>query len=159
MDLHVTDKIILERDSHEWPNMKPLIVDPYDQASIDAMFLPSVSLPFALPSLTRALLCTREFIGRDVILESGVGGQVELRSTMARLGFSAPPTWADPGFEGQLTFEVSNVSKHSIVIHPGMAMWSLIRVPTIGEPMYKGRYQGQTGIQTPKALAPENPQA
>tara|TARA_Y100000310_G_scaffold345740_1_gene469085 strand:+ start:7339 stop:7812 length:474 start_codon:yes stop_codon:yes gene_type:complete len=133
-----------------------LIVNPYKQEDIDKMFTKPVALPRHILPQERALLTTKELIGKHIVLEGSVCGLVILRSTLARIGLLSPPTVADPGFHGQLTMEVFNGSKHAITMHAGMAVWSLIRVPTIGEPMYTGRYQGQRGIQTPRALTPEN---
>ena len=118
------------------------------------MFKEPETLPRPILPNTRILLATQEYIGEDVLLEGGVGGFIQLRSTFARLGFISPPTFADPGFQGQLTMELYNGSNHAITLSPGEAIWSLIRIPVMGEGLYSGRYQSQSGIQIPKALTP-----
>ncbi len=125
-------------------------VDPYNQDSIDAVLCRPQSLPFLLPSLNRLLVHTVEVV--DV--PAYYSGQVELRSTFARMGLLMPPTYADPGFKGTLTLEIFNGSLHPIVIHPNMHIAEMILIPTPFEPLYEGRYQGQgDSVVPPKALA------
>ena len=139
-DLYTTDQMALDAVT---PNHS---VDPYDQASIEKVYVYR-DLPSPLPSMSRALLCTRD----EVDIPATKLGFIQLRSTFARLGLISPPTVADPGFHGQLTMEVFNASKSAIIIPPYVAIWSMHLV-AVDEPLYRGRYQGQTGIQLPKAL-------
>lgn len=86
-------------------------------------------------------------------IPSGVAGLVELRSTLARAGFFGPATYADPRFEGYLTLELWNGNRwHAFEIHGGMKLFAVLQVLTNQEPDYQGRYQGQVGITTAKAL-------
>ncbi len=143
MDLEVGTQIITE----SIPMFGFPTVDPYDQQSIDAMFDNLRDLPYELKSGQRVLLCTEDFL----TMPPGMCGLVELRSTWARLGFICPPTVVDPGFRGRITLELLNASSFAIEIKPGDAIWSMTYLPT-SEPLYEGRYQGQTGIQLPRAL-------
>ena len=48
------------------------------------------------------------------------------------------------GTEGRRC-EVFNASKSAIIIPPYVAIWSMHLI-AVDEPLYRGRYQGQTGI-------------
>ena len=144
MDLTVGKQIVLEKEPK--PGFGHLI-NPYSQNSIDLMFHTPIFLPFSLQPNQRCLLNTEE----EVRIPVGKCGLIELRSTYARLGLFSPPTVADPGFIGQLTFELVNFSMYAILIASGDQIWSMSIVDT-NEPAYNGRYQHQSGIQLPKAL-------
>lgn len=147
-DLVVDNKIVLERPA----NLELAhIVNPYNQRSIDLMFDIPRNLPHHLSPGQRALLCTHQ----PVHIPAIKCGFIELRSTWARLGLLSPPTIADPGFRGQLTMEVVNLSQYAILISPYDKLWSMVMINT-DEPMYRGRYQDQTGIQLPKALVKDD---
>lgn len=144
MDLTVGKQIVLEKE------YKPgflHIVNPYNQRSIDLMFSNPRNLPCELQPGQRGLLCTEETVHISPIK----CGFIEIRSTWARLGLFSPPTLADPGFRGQLTFELVNLSIHAVLVSAGDKIWSMVLINT-DEPVYQGRYQDQEGIQLPKAL-------
>jgi dCTP deaminase len=149
-DLYIGNEIIFDRDTRTVEPFQPLDIDPRNQDDIDTMFTKPISLPKFIPPRTRALLCT----SKEIVIPSNVCGLIQLRSTWARLGLLSPPTIADPGFKGTLTMEIYNASNHRILISIGDAIWSILQLPIMAgtEPIYKGRYQGQTGIQIPKAL-------
>ena len=144
-DLHVTDRIALLNR-----NRIPIgTIDPYDENTFKDLWR-EYSLPFTIPPGQPALLCTEEVID---IPEDHVS-DIYLRSTLARLGLMCPETVADPGFQGQLTLEVYNISGMNFRISPGDELFHMIIKPCVGEPNYrlKGRYQFQRGIVYPKAL-------
>ena len=150
MDLHVYDEIV--RDNIANPGET---LDAFDQFSINRAFDPPTFLSQSniISSLERVLLSTIE----EVEIPAKHVGLVMLRSTWARLGLTAPATFADPGFYGTLTMEIFNSNKWGITIQPGTALWTLVLVPAPFEPLYEGRYQGQTaGVTLPKALSVEN---
>jgi len=126
-----------------------LVIDPYDQDSINRCLFVAQPLPMTLRALERVLLYTME----EVEIPGGYVGDVALRSTFARMGLLIPTTYADPGFKGTLTMEVFNGNRNPILIHPGMHMWELILKPAPFEPLYEGRYQNQPAqVVLPKAL-------
>jgi len=152
MDLHLDDFYVYDVDTVANSPWRVNTVDPYDQKSINHMFSQWRRLPADIPPMGRFLMSTKE----NISIHKGFIGFITLRSTWARLGLLSPSTVADPGFSGTLTMEVFNSSKHSILIRPGDSVWSMITVPLSpeSEKMYKGRYQGQQGLQLPKALQP-----
>lgn len=73
---------------------------------------------------------------------------VEGRSSIGRMGlFIQNAGWVDPGFEGEITFELFNASDVPIMLTSGSRIAQLVFVKMIGvcEAPYKGKYQGQTG--------------
>ncbi len=68
-------------------------------------------------------------------LPSNIAGQVEGRSSFARLGLQIHMTagFVDPGFEGVLTFEIYNAGPNPIKLFPGLRIAQL-RFLTISKP-------------------------
>ena len=89
-----------------------------------------------------------------VCLPNDIVGLVTLRSTFARLGLVMPPTVVDPGFCGQLTLELYNASRSTIMVRRGQRLVQLVLMITTSpsEP-YSGRYQHQTGVTLPRLPA------
>lgn len=74
--------------------------------------------------------------------------QVEGKSSLGRLGLMVHSTagYIDPGFEGQITLELSCVHDRGVVIYPGMRIGQLaFRYCGEGDRVYEGKYAGQTG--------------
>ena len=76
------------------------------------------------------------------------------KSSLGRLGLQVHSTagLADPGFEGQITLELSNVASLPIAIYPGMRIAQLVfeRLTTPADAPYGherlgSKYQGQSG--------------
>jgi dCTP deaminase len=76
-------------------------------------------------------------------------GRLEGRSSLGRLGIIIHSTagYIDPGFDGTITLELSNVARLPISIHPGMAIGqiSFLQMTTPVDVPYAGKYQGQAG--------------
>jgi dCTP deaminase len=85
---------------------------------------------FVLHPGVLALAATFEYVQ----LPSDVEGQVEGRSSWARLGLQiATATCVEPGFSGVITFELANVGNMPLKIHPGVRMAQLILRHTASE--------------------------
>jgi dCTP deaminase len=87
-------------------------------------------------------------LGVDIV------ARVEGKSSLGRLGLLVHATagYVDPGWDGQLTMELSNVSTLPIKLYYGMKIGQLsfqnLTTPAdrpYGHPSLKSRYQGQTG--------------
>lgn len=81
-------------------------------------------------------------IGRKLI------GQLEGRSSLGRLGLMVHSTagYVDPGFQGQVTLELSCVHPRGIRLYPGMPIGQLAFDDCLGvEQLYEGKYQHQRG--------------
>ncbi len=95
-----------------------------------------------------------------VRLAADIVARLEGKSGLGRLGLLIHSTagFVDPGFEGHLTLELSNVARLPIAIYPGMAIGQLsfYELSTAAEHPYgsekvHSKYQGQRG-PTPSRL-------
>ena len=75
-------------------------------------------------------------------------GQLEGKSSLGRLGVVVHSTagYLDPGFNGQVTLELSCAHSRGIVLYPGMpiAQIAFDECPAVDKP-YCGKYVGQSG--------------
>jgi dCTP deaminase len=93
-----------------------------------------------------------------------VAGCVNGKSTLGRLGLQVHATagFVDPGFEGNITLELSNVSRHALVLRPGQVIAQMVFFRLISSPhhVYGERgnhYQGQRGPTAPRTDGPLAP--
>lgn len=95
-----------------------------------------------------------------VTIPDDLVGRLEGRSSVGRLGIVIHSTagYIDPGFSGQITLEIANLSNLPVLLYPGMriAQISFSRMTTAAETPYGQRglgskYQGQ-GAPTPSRL-------
>src|SRR5262245_33171272 len=89
-----------------------------------------------------------------VRLPDDLAGRLEGKSSLGRLGLLTHSTagFIDPGFEGHITLELSNVANLPITLWPGMKIGQLclFRLSSAAENPYGStaagsRYQGQRG--------------
>ncbi len=96
----------------------------------------------------------------SIKLPSDLAGRLEGRSSIGRLGLVVHLTagFIDPGFEGQITLEMCNVSRFALSIPVGIriSQLTLIQLSSPAErpygPARGSKYQGQTGA-TPSRIA------
>lgn len=90
----------------------------------------------------------------SIHLPADLVGRVDGKSSLGRLGLLVHATagFIDPGFQGQITLEFSNVSRRPILLYPGMAIAqiSFLEMDSpasrpYGHPSRKSKYQGQVG--------------
>ena len=90
----------------------------------------------------------------EVHLSPALAARVEGKSSMGRLGLAVHITagFIDPGFQGQITLELHNVSPRPIRLMPGMrvSQLSVYRLSSpaqqpYGTPGLGSHYQGQQG--------------
>jgi dCTP deaminase len=81
----------------------------------------------------------------------GYAARIEGKSSLGRLGLMVHSTagFIDPGFEGQVTLELSNMLQVPIRLYPGMPVAQLAVFMMSGQAKpYEGKYQHQTGPAT-----------
>jgi len=128
------------------------IIDPCEREDLTDHFrIVKADGKIVIPPRNFVLLTTLEYIK----LPENIVGLCNLRSTLARLGLSVPPTVVDAGFEGTLTIEVVNNSPNTIVLKTGIRFLHLVLVEAKGGAKYLGRYLGQRGVRPPKGLKDE----
>lgn len=84
-----------------------------------------------------------------VALPDDLVARLEGKSSLGRLGLLIHSTagYVDPGWDGQITLELSNVARLPITIYPGMPIGQLsfLQLTTPVDTPYRGKYLGQTG--------------
>jgi dCTP deaminase len=143
VDLH------LGADFQVFRNSRLPYIDPSrEQPGLTEAVIASVSEPFVLHPGEFALGTTTERIA----LPEDVVGRLEGKSSLGRLGLLIHSTagYVDPGWDGKLTLELSNVANLPIVLTPGMKIGqiSFSEMTTAvdrpyGHPDLGSKYQGQ----------------
>lgn len=145
------------RVGHEFKiftNVKSSVVDPknFDQGS----FLDFSGDICVIPPNSFALAASMEYIRvpRDVLCVC-VG-----KSTYARCGIITNVTPLEPGWEGNVTLEISNTTTLPAKVYAGEGLVQVLffQSDEACETTYGdrgGKYQGQTGVTIPKVHAPE----
>jgi dCTP deaminase len=84
-----------------------------------------------------------------VAIPDDLVARLEGKSSLGRLGLLIHSTagYIDPGWDGQITLELSNVARLPITIYPGMPIGqiSFLTLTTPVDQPYHGKYQGQSG--------------
>lgn len=152
IDLHLGDGFRVFRNSR-YP-----YIDPSSSQPDLTEFITATSVePFVLHPGEFALGTTLE----RVALPDDILGRLEGKSTLGRLGLLIHSTagYVDPGWNGHLTLELSNVANLPILLTPGMKIGqiSFNRMSTpvekpYGHPDLGSHYQGQVGPTPSKSL-------
>jgi dCTP deaminase len=133
-------------ENHRYPLIDPKADQPDLTTPVEAVD----GEPFILHPGEFVLGATLEVIG----LADDIVARLEGKSSLGRLGLLIHSTagFIDPGFEGQVTLELSNVSNLPIAIYPGMRIGQVsfyqLSTPAdrpYGSPGTGSKYQGQTG--------------
>jgi dCTP deaminase len=133
-------------ENHRYPHIDPKA----PQADLTTEVKVSESDPFILHPGEFVLGNTLETVG----LGDDVVARLEGKSSLGRLGLLIHSTagFIDPGFEGQVTLELSNVASLPITIYPGMKIGQIsfyeMTTPAehpYGSPELGSKYQGQSG--------------
>lgn len=137
----LSDKDIVERLRGKYGRKQRLIIDPchylhdVQPASVDLHLGNELKLltgesidisekPYTLNSGEFLLGATLEYVEMPLDLVGIVDG----KSSIGRLGITAHVTagYIDPGFKGNITLEISNVSKQSFELIGGMSFCQLV---------------------------------
>jgi dCTP deaminase len=103
------------------------------------------SLRLAAPYLLEPGATIHGITRERITLPPDLCGLLEGRSRFARLGLMIHVTSAfvQPGVSNRQVLEMSNVSKRSLRIHPGVRLCQLVLLRTEGEAIYRGRFAHQ----------------
>ena len=143
IDLHLGSLFQVFRNSR-YPYIDPTV----EQLGLMDMVEASVGEPFVLHPGEFVLGATVE----RVTLPDDIVARLEGKSSLGRLGLLIHSTagYIDPGWDGTLTLELSNVANLPIVLTPGMAVGqiSFMRMTTpvdrpYGSAGLGSKYQGQ----------------
>ena len=132
-------------------------IDVMEPKGIEMLYRPIRSTHVLLHPGCFVLATTEEVIhlGHNSQGEYTLVAKLEGRSSLARLGVQIHATggFIDPGFRGQITLEMTNMSPVPVRLHAGMriAQLALMRCGPVAHP-YQGKYMNQSGA-TPSAIA------
>jgi dCTP deaminase len=144
VDLHLGTKFQVFRNSR-YPYIDPT----REQSGLMEMVSASPEEPFVLHPGEFVLGATIE----RIVLPDDIVARLEGKSSLGRLGLLIHSTagYIDPGWDGTLTLELSNVANLPIVLTPGMAIGQIsftqLTTPVdrpYGTPGLGSRYQGQS---------------
>lgn len=140
------DKFFRLFDNHRYQ-----VIDPAkEQPELTRLVEVPTGEPFVLHPGEFVLASTLEF----VTLPDDLAARLEGKSSLGRLGLLTHSTagFIDPGFNGHVTLELSNVATLPIVLWPGMKIGQMcffqLSSPAdnpYGSAAYGSRYQGQRG--------------
>ena len=151
VDLHLGNDFQVFRNSRY-----PYIDPSREQSGLTEGVTVSREEPFVLHPGEFALGTTTE----RIVLPDDIVGRLEGKSSLGRLGLLIHSTagYVDPGWEGRLTLELSNVANLPILLSPGMKIgqisFSRMTTPVdrpYGHPDLGSRYQGQS-VATPSRM-------
>ncbi len=143
IDLHLGARFQVFRNSRY-----PYIDPSREQSGLMELVSASAEEPFVLHPGEFVLGATIE----RIVLPSDIVARLEGKSSLGRLGLLIHSTagYVDPGWDGTLTLELSNVANLPIVLSPGMAIgqisFTMMSTPVdrpYGSPGLGSRYQGQ----------------
>lgn len=151
--------LCLGSDFRVFRNSRHAYIDPrIDQPDLMTQIIATEEEPFVLHPGEFALGTTFERIA----LPDDILGRLEGKSTLGRLGLMIHSTagYVDPGWDGYLTLELSNVSNLPILLYPGMRIGQIsftqmttpVDIP-YGDPRLGSHYQGQVGATPSKPLS------
>jgi dCTP deaminase len=141
----------IDRFFRLFDNHKYAFIDPAEQQDDLTRFIEvAPDEPFILHPGEFVLGSTYEFVK----LPDNVAARLEGKSSLGRLGLVTHSTagFVDPGFNGHVTLELSNMATLPIKLWPGMKIGQLcffqLSSPSetpYGSDKYLNRYQGQRG--------------
>lgn len=136
---------------------KPYI-DPFDNTDLES-YMSSITVEKDKPFIIHPGEFTLATTYENVKLPDDIVARVEGRSSMGRLGITMHVTagYIDPGFEGNITLEISNIGKMPVALYPGQRVCQIV-FETMTSPSQKpyghedrdSKYMGQTGPQVSK---------
>lgn len=140
------DRLFRVFDNHKYPAIDPSV----EQPDLTRLVEVEAGRPFVLHPGEFVLGSTYE----SVTLPDDVAARLEGKSSLGRLGLLTHSTagFIDPGFEGNVTLELSNTATLPINLWPGMKIGQLcffrLSSPAehpYGSDKYGSRYRGQRG--------------
>ena len=147
------DKYFRVFDNHKYAAIDPSV----EQAELTRLMEVAPDKPFVLHPGEFVLGSTYE----SVSLPSYIAARLEGKSSLGRLGLLTHSTagFIDPGFEGNVTLELSNTATLPIYLWPGMKIGQLcffrLTSPAehpYGSEKYGSRYRGQRGPTASRAF-------
>lgn len=147
------DKFFRVFDNHKYAAIDPAV----EQPDLTRLVEVDQGAPFILHPGEFVLGSTYE----SVTLPDDIAARLEGKSSLGRLGLLTHSTagFIDPGFEGNVTLELSNTATLPIYLWPGMKIGQLCFFQLssaaehpYGSGLYGSRYKGQRGPTASKSF-------
>lgn len=105
---------------------KPFI-DPFDEVDLES-YMEEITISEKQPFIIHPGEFTLATTYETVKLPSDIVARVEGRSSIGRLGITMHVTagYIDPGFEGKITLEISNIGKMPVALYPGQRVCQIV---------------------------------
>ncbi|MCL2114682.1 MAG: dCTP deaminase [Methanobrevibacter sp.] len=132
--------------------IKKPYIDPKDPENIDS-YMESVHVEEGEAFIIHPNEFTLATTLETVKVPDNLVARVEGRSSMGRLGITMHVTagFIDPGFEGKITLEISNIGKMPVALYPGQRACQIVfetmtspAEKPYGHPDRDSKYMGQT---------------
>ncbi|MDR2967918.1 MAG: dCTP deaminase [Methanobacteriaceae archaeon] len=132
--------------------IKKPFIDPKDPENIDS-YMESIHVEDGEAFIIHPNEFTLATTLETVTVPDDLVARVEGRSSMGRLGITMHVTagFIDPGFEGKITLEISNIGKMPVALYPGQRACQIVfetmtspAEKPYGHPDRDSKYMGQT---------------
>jgi len=158
------ENVFFEQEETEWdkPLIKPYKEENVNPASYDVTLHQNIirndgqihdlrSSPYTMEPHEFIIASTIE----KVNIPTTHAADLKLKSTIGRMGINhALSGWIDPGFSGQITLELQNISGRQVKLYYEMKIAQLIFMKLVEETKMSysktGRYQNQQGPTLPR---------
>ena len=146
--------LTLGKEFRTFKTTQSAMVDPKNPEDITEMISVDESKPFIIHPGEFVLGTVNEYIR----FPDDLAGAVDGRSSLGRLGVVVhiTSTFVDPGWEGKLVLEITNVGKMPVALYPGMRICKLVFM-TLSSPCEKpyymkkdAKYLRQDGVDNSK---------
>ncbi|MEM5778207.1 MAG: dCTP deaminase [Candidatus Aenigmatarchaeota archaeon] len=116
--------LTLGKEFRVFKSTQSALVDPKNPEEITETILVDNDKPFIIHPGEFVLGTVNEYIK----LPNDLAGAVDGRSSLGRLGVvvHVTSTFADPGWEGRLVLEITNIGKMPVALYPGMRICKFV---------------------------------
>lgn len=127
-------------------NQTEMIFDSRNRNDLSTFYTKEAGSEFIVEKRETVLFHTLE----QLTLPIDIMGMIGLRSSYSRLGLQVSLGFVDPGFEGQLTLEVTG-SSFPIKVYAGDKLFHIVfaKLNSLCTNPYRGKYQHQKGVTLP----------
>jgi len=136
--------------------IKKPFIDPKDPENIDS-YMESVHIEDGEAFIIHPNEFTLATTFETIKVPNDLVARVEGRSSMGRLGITMHVTagFIDPGFEGKITLEISNIGKMPVALYPGQRVCQIVfetmtspAEKPYGHPARDSKYMWQTKVES-----------
>lgn len=159
---HVQPASVDVRLGHQFRVMRNTRLTHIDPVTVDESLMESVEVPYGGQFVLHPGEFALGHTSETLALPDNIVGVVNGKSSLGRLGVQVHATagFVDPGFEGVIVLELSNVATLPILLRPGMKVAQMVfqhldrsAERPYGHPDLGSKYQGQRGAVSSRYAA------